>query len=94
VRHLLSAPDFFAKYDNSNGDEQQSLIRDVIGSGLATFDSDIVREFQRYCKLFNTMPIYIVILDGESLLFGCGPAVVEGLRQADFTYEFSGEIKP
>jgi hypothetical protein len=40
------------------------------------------------------MPIYIVILDGESLLFGCGPAVVEGLRQADFTYEFSGEIKP
>ena len=94
VRHLLSAPDFFAKYDNSNGDEQQSLIRDVIGSGLATFDSDIVRELQRYCKLFNTMPIYIYILDSEAPLFGCGPAVAEGFRQADFAYEFSGEIKP
>jgi len=40
------------------------------------------------------MPIYIVTLDGESPLFGCGPAVVEGFRQADFSYEFFGEIKP
>ena len=93
-RHLHSAPDFFAKYDNSSEYEQQNLVRGAIGSGLATFDSDIVRELQRYCKLFNTMPIFIVILDGESQLFGCGPAVVEGFRQADFTYEFSGEIKP
>ena len=94
VRHLHSAPDFFAKYDNSSEYEQQNLVRGAIGSGLATFDSDIVRELQRYCKLFNTMPIFIVILDGESPLFGCGPAVVEGFRQADFKYEFSGEIKP
>jgi hypothetical protein len=94
VSHLHSAPDFFAKYDNSSEYEQQNLVRGAIGSGLATFDSDIVRELQRYCKLFNTMPIFIVILDGESPLFGCGPAVVEGFRQADFTYEFSGEIKP
>ena len=94
VRHLLSAPDFFAKYDNSSEYEQQNLVRGAIGSGLATFDSDIVRELQRYCKFFNTMPIFIYILDGESPLFGCGPAVVEGFRQADFSYEFSGEIKP
>ena len=94
VRQLFSAPDFFAKYDNSSEYEQQNLVRGAIGSGLATFDSDIVRELQRYCKLFNTMPIFIAILDGESPLFGCGPAVVEGFRQADFKYEFSGEIKP
>ena len=94
VHHLLSAPDFFAKYDNSSEYEQQNLVRDAIGSGLATFDSDIVRELERYCEFFNSMPIYIVILDGESSLFGCGPAVVEGFRQADFAYEFSGEIKP
>jgi len=94
VRHLHSAPDFFAKYDNISEYEQQNLVRDAIGSGLATFDSDIVRELERYCEFFNSMPIYIVILDGESRLFGCGPAVVEGFRQADFAYEFSGEIKP
>jgi len=94
VQHLFSSLGFFAKYDNSNVDEQQKLIRDAIGAGLATFDSDIVRVLQRYCKFFNTMPIYIYILDGESPLFGCGPAVVEGFRQADFSYEFTGEIKP
>jgi hypothetical protein len=94
VQHLFSSLGFFAKYDNSNLDEQQKLIRDAIGAGLATFDSDIVRVLQRYCKFFNTMPIYIYILDGESPLFGCGPAVVEGFRQADFSYEFTGEIKP
>ena len=94
VHHLLSAPDFFAKYDNSSEYEQQNLVRDAIGSGLATFDSDIVRELERYCEFFNSMPILIVILDGESPLFGCGPAVVEGFRQADFSYEFFGEIKP
>jgi len=94
VRHLLSAPDFFAKYDNSSEYEKQNLIRNVIGSGLTTYDSDILRELERYCEFFNTMPIYIHILDGESPLFGCGPAVVEGFRQADFSYEFTGEIKP
>ena len=94
VKHLFSTPGFFAKYDNSNEYEQQNLVRDAIGSGLATFDSDIVRELGRYCDFFNVMPIYIVTLDGESSLFGCGPAVVEGFRQADFSYEFTGEIKP
>jgi hypothetical protein len=94
VRHLLSAPDFFAKYDKNSEYEQQNLIRNVIGSGLTTCDSDILKELERYCEFFNTMPIYIHILDGESPLFGCGPAVVEGFRQADFSYEFTGEIKP
>ena len=44
----------------------------------------------------NAMPIYITVLDdsaGKSL-FAFGPALVGGLRPADFSYEYFGEFMP
>ena len=94
ARHLLSAPDFFTKYDTSSRYEQRNLVRDAIASGQATFDSDIVRELERYCEFFHAMPIYITLLEDGGNLFACGPAVVEGLAPADFAYEVFGEVAP
>jgi hypothetical protein len=40
------------------------------------------------------MPIYITVLDdltGKSLV-AYGPALVDGLRPADFSYEYLGEV--
>jgi hypothetical protein len=40
------------------------------------------------------MPIYITVLDdsaGEPL-FAYGPALLDGLRPADFSYEYFGEV--
>jgi hypothetical protein len=39
------------------------------------------------------MAIYITVLTDPGSMFHAGKAVVEGVKPADFSYEFFGEIK-
>jgi hypothetical protein len=56
-------------------------------------DDQLLPNIQCECEHFHTMAIYITALTDKGSLFHAGKAVVEGVRPADLSYEFIGEIK-
>jgi hypothetical protein len=57
--------------------------------------SDEVKDSKRVeieASKYRTMPIYILVIDGENSYLGIDTAVVTGDYPSDMSYEFAGEI--
>ena len=92
----MQGTDFFRAYDAGNTDSKHTLVRQATANWSGKLPVAARRNLDLCCELANAMPIYITVLDdsaGKSL-FTCGPALVDGLRPADFTYEYFGEFMP
>jgi hypothetical protein len=50
-------------------------------------------NIRRECEQFHTTAIHITALTDSGSLFHAGKAVIEGVKPADFSHEFFGEIK-
>ena len=94
-RPYVDGPAFFGAYDMGNARSNHELIRQATANWYGGLSFPASRNLDVCCELANAMPIYITVLDdllGKSL-FAYGPALLDGLRPADFEYEYFGEIE-
>jgi hypothetical protein len=92
----LHGPEFFRAYDKGDARSNQELVRQITSNWYGRLSVAETHNLDLCCELANTMPICITVLDdalGQSL-YAYGPALLDGLRPADFSYEFFGEVAP
>lgn len=84
---------FFAQYDQADLRGQRQLVKDTVEASIQPEDASLLLDIRRACEHFHTMAIYITVLTDTGSMFHAGKAVIEGVKPADFSYEFFGEIK-
>lgn len=89
----LSGAAFFTQYDQADERDRLQLLRDTVEASIQPDDISLLLSISRECEHFHTMPIYITVLTNTGSMFHAAKAVVEGVKPADFSYEFFGEIK-
>ena len=89
----VSGAAFFAQYDREDQRGQRQLIRNTVEASIQPEDASLLLNIRRECEHFHTMAIYITVLTDPGSMFHAGKAVIEGVKPADFSYEFFGEIK-
>lgn len=88
-----ASADFFAKYDSRDERTQQYLVRETVMASISSKHLELLQSVSCECEHFHTMPIYVAVLAKEGYLFHAAKAVIEGIKPADFSYEYFGEIK-
>jgi hypothetical protein len=84
---------FFEKFDRlSNWRDQETLIIETISSHMTFNDLQIAKEVAYQSELFKTMPIKLLVLDGNKSHMAFSPAVVYGNYPCDMSLEFLGEV--
>jgi len=89
----LDSKSFFQQFDQADKRQQIELIANTVKKSIQQEDDQLLLNIQRECEHFQTMAIYITALTENGSLFHAGKAVAEGVRPADLSYEFIGEIK-
>lgn len=89
---VMNSTDFFTRYDVADRHIRQRLVTEVIERSAA-HDNELLRSVLSECEHFHTMPICIVALTKRGPLFHAAKAVIEGVKPADFSFEYFGEIK-
>ena len=84
--------DFFGQYDKANQYEKERLLRETVEKSISASDRVLLLDIRSQCEHFHTMGIYITVLTADGVLFHAAKAVIEGVRPADFSYEYFGEI--
>lgn len=90
---LVAGSEFFARYDQADQRSQIQLVKDTVETSIQPEDASLLLDIRRECEHFHTMAIYITVLTDPGSMFHAGKAVIEGVKPADFSYEFFGEIK-
>jgi hypothetical protein len=68
------------------------LITNEIHARMTSEEVKISRIIENEAYKYRTMPIYILVIDGEKSYFGIDTAVVTGDYPSDMSYEFAGEL--
>lgn len=89
----LSAAAFFVQYDQADQRGQRQLVKDTVEASIRPEDASLLLSIRCECEHVHTMAIYITVLTDTGSLFHAGKALIEGVKPADFSYEFFGEIK-
>jgi len=89
----VSGAAFFAQYDQADQHGQRQLVKDTVEASIQSEYASLLLNIQRECEHFQTMAIYITVLTDPGSMFHAGKAVIEGVKPADFSCEFFGEIK-
>jgi hypothetical protein len=89
----VSSAAFFAQYDQADQRRQHQLIKDNVETSIKAEYAGLLLNIRRECEHFHTTAIHITALTDSGSLFHAGKAVIEGVKPADFSYEFFGEIK-
>ena len=89
----LNSGTFFKQYDQVDQRTKQKLVRDTVQKSILPESVGLVENISSECAQVHTMAIYITALTEHGSLFHAGKAVIEGVRPADFSYEFFGEVK-
>ena len=89
----ISSAGFFAQVDSLSSDQEKiSLVTDTFSKSISEANREWIYQVESQCMSFYTMPIYLLVLDGEKTFLTGGPAVVEGLKQTEFNLECFGEV--
>ena len=88
-----SGSEFFAQYDQVDLRGQLQLVKDTVEASIQSKYASLLLNIQRECEHFHTMAIYVTVLTDPGSMFHAAKAVIEGVKPADFSYEFFGEIK-
>lgn len=89
----VSGAEFFKQYDQADQYSQLQLVKKTVEVSIQPEDASLLLNIRRECEHFHTMAIYITVLTDPGSMFHAGKAVIEGVKPADFSYEFFGEIK-
>jgi hypothetical protein len=90
---VVSGASFFEQYDQADQRSQIQLVKATVEASIQPEDKRLLLNIRRECEHFHTMAIYITVLTDPGSMFHAGKAVIEGVKPADFSYEFFGEIK-
>lgn len=90
---ILSGAEFFSQFDQADPCDQRQLVKETVEASIQPEDASLLLAIRRECEHFHTMAIYITVLTDQGSMFHAGKAVIEGVKPADFSYEFFGEIK-
>lgn len=84
----------FEAFDALGGQELAiyRLITNEIGARMTSEEVKISNIIEREACKYRTMPIYILVIDGDKSYFGIDTAVVTGDYPSDMSYEFAGEL--
>ena len=85
---------FFEKFDalKSTAD-QATLIGAVVDSAASNGHLDEVERVSAEGQRYRTMPIHLVVLDGDKQHFSTTTALVEGPPQTDRKLQWTGKLK-
>jgi hypothetical protein len=89
----VSGAAFFAQYDQADQRGQRHLVKYTVEKSIQPEYASLLLSIRRECEHIHTMAIYITVLTDPGSMFHAGKAVIEGLKPADCSYEFFGEIK-
>ena len=90
---VASSAVFFSKMDLlSNAEDRMNLVDETMSSSISEADGEWLTRLREQCNSFDTMPIYLLVLDGEESYLVGGPALVEGLKQTNYRLECFGEV--
>lgn len=92
-RSVVSGASFFEQYDQADQCGQRQLVKETVEISSQPADASLLRNIRRECEHFHTMAIYITVLTDPGSMFHAAKAVIAGVKPADFSYEFFGEIK-
>lgn len=85
---------FFEKFDTLKSTaEQTKLIGDAVDSAASNGHLGEVERVSTEGQRYRTMPIYLVVLDGNKQHFFATTALVEGPQQTDRSLEWTGKLK-
>ncbi|TSA12962.1 MAG: hypothetical protein D4R79_06485 [Comamonadaceae bacterium] len=85
---------FFEKFDALKSTaEQTKLIGTVIDSAACNGHLDEVERVSAEGQRYRTMPINLVVMDGDKQHFFCTTALVEGPQQIDSKLQWAGKVK-
>jgi len=84
---------FFEQYDKVDVSSQLQLVKQIVEMSIKPKQSALVQNIRQECEHFHTMAIFITVLTDPDSMFHAVKAVIEGVKPADFSYEFFGEIK-
>jgi hypothetical protein len=89
----LTGSAFFEQFDQADQNSQLELVKETVEASIQPEDMSLMLSIRQECENFHTMAIYITVLTTEGSMFHAGKAVIDGVKPADFSYEFFGEIK-
>ena len=89
----FTAINFFEDYDRATSrTEKESLIYNMISSQMTLDDLRNAKQVTYQAEVVRTMPIALLVLDGEKSYMAFSPAVVYGNYPSDLSLEFLGEV--
>jgi hypothetical protein len=89
----FTAINFFEDYDKATSrTEKESLIYNMISSQMTWDDLRIAKQVTHQAEVVRTMPIALLVLDGEKSYMAFSPAVVCGNYPSNMSLEFMGEV--
>ena len=89
----FTAINFFEDYDRATSrTEKESLIYNMISSQMTWDDLRIAKQVTHQAEVVRTMPIALLVLDGEKSYIAFSPAVVCGNYPSDMSLEFTDEV--
>jgi hypothetical protein len=89
----FTANNFFEDYNRATSrTEKESLIYNMISSQMTWDDLRIAKQVTHQAEVVRTMPIALLVLDGEKSYMAFSPAVVYGNYPSDMSLEFMGEV--
>ncbi len=84
---------FFEAYDSLQSRfEKEYLMMDTISYHMSYYNKQIAISVTNEAELMRTMPIALLILDGERSYVAFAPAIVYGNYPSDMSKEFIGEV--
>jgi len=94
VTSASCSADFWTDYDNSENELSRfSLLSEMLGYYKQYYPYENIREIERCGDFSCSMPIYLLVLDGNIGHMALAPAIVRGHGPADFSYEKIKEVK-
>ena len=89
----LPKSNFFDEFDQlTSRTAREGLIFNTVSSHMTYEDISIAKTVAYQSALFRTMPVALLVLDGEKSHMAFCPAVVYGSYPCDMSLEFLGEV--
>lgn len=82
---------FFEQFDICADDtEKTDLLQSALSACVRIHGRNWVDEVHKWCRIFRTMPIHVIVLTADGPLLATFPAVLHGRRFCDFSLEKVG----
>ena len=89
----LNSSAFFKEFDLAGERMQFELVKDAVEKSISAVDAKLLWDIRTKCEQFNTMAFYITVLTESGSFFHSAPAVIDGEKPADLSFEFFGEFR-